>query len=341
MDDITFPTLAGDPTNKIDSHENPTSNMPYSTALKQNHNQTFNLATKEQAISFLFLNNVNLQEYLYQLGAYIQPSNILFASRMLNNRICIYLSSQNIYEKFLTDNNGEITVNGECIKVRKLNSPSERLILSNIRVYPTIPHKLLTTSLQNLGKNLVSPMTFLRIGAINPHYQHILSFRRKVYITPSTNAIPENIHIQHDNTTYRIFLSADGQVCYKYKQLGHKGSDCLNQLNTQNPPQTQPVPTYSNSPPQNNQPLEPNQEINDGDESTTPTTNKSMSHCDITTVVETPTPSYTQTNTIKLISKKEQPQPSGSNKFTFNFSQNKCNVSEIESPTIEKYYQHF
>ncbi|CAH1112701.1 unnamed protein product [Psylliodes chrysocephalus] len=155
MDDTTFSSLAGDPTNKIDSPENPTSNMPYSTALKQNHNQTSNLTTKEQAIVFPSLNNVNLQD-------------------------------------------------------------------------------------------------------------------------------------------------ADDQVCYECKKPGHKGSDCLNQLNTQSQPQTQPAPTYSNSPPQNNQTLEPNQEINNGDESTIPTTNESMSHCDISPVVETPTTPHTQTNTIEL-----------------------------------------
>nr|CAI5822669.1 unnamed protein product [Callosobruchus analis] len=95
-------------------------------------------------------------------------------------------------------------------------------------VSPTVPHTVLTEKLSQLGLKLVSPITFLRIGAPLPEYSHILSFRRQVYIEPNQSSInlPESLEIIHDAVTYRIFLSLDSHKCFKCNRQGHIASQC-------------------------------------------------------------------------------------------------------------------
>lgn len=202
----------------------------YSAALIQQNPVKF--PTKDQAIVFNTIDNSKLQDYLLQLGPIVNPKNILFSSRISNNRICVYLDSKESVDQFL-NNHGSITINGEAIRARRLIAPSDRLVISNIS--PTIPHEVLVEELRNLGLTLISPVTFLRIGATNPEYSHILSFRRQVYITPAEDTIiPNSIELTHDDLTYRIFLSRDSQTCFECKMTGHIASKCPTKLSAQN-----------------------------------------------------------------------------------------------------------
>lgn len=192
----------------------------YSYVLNQQQAPKF--PSKNQAILFTTVEGVQLQEYVIALGNIVQPKNILFSSRISNNRICVYLSSEETLDKFM-DEHGSIKINNQDVLARRLITPAVRLVMSN--VCPTIPHSKLEQELQLLGLKLMSPTTFLRINIANPEYAHVLSFRRQVYITPSDKTIPESLLINFDNTTYRIFLSQD-MTCYKCKQSGHIASQC-------------------------------------------------------------------------------------------------------------------
>lgn len=233
-----------------DEHQNtPTAtinNKSYSAALNQNTPLKF--PSKEQAIIFTSIDGAKLQDYLLQLGPVVQPKNIIFSSRISNNRICVYLADKSTVDNFLKDH-GSITVRGETIQARRLITPSERLVLSNVS--PTIPHDILITELQKLGLKLMSPITFLRIGATNPEYSHILSFRRQVYITPPDHIeFPDSIEILHDEVFYRIFLSRDSQTCFKCKRSGHIASQCTTQSNP--PPAMSPKTTTNEQSSQEN-----------------------------------------------------------------------------------------
>ncbi|XP_074029014.1 uncharacterized protein isoform X1 [Leptinotarsa decemlineata] len=194
----------------------------YSSVLNQT---TSIFPSKKQAIIFTALENVKLEDYLVALGAVVQPNNIIFSSRISNNRICIYLASEQILENFMNINHGTIKIDHQIIQARRLITPNERLILSNVS--PSIPHDILETELKNLGIKLVSPITFLRIGTTNPDFKHILSFRRQTYISPPDQArVPESILVTHELTSYRIFLSLDQQTCFTCKQIGHQAQNC-------------------------------------------------------------------------------------------------------------------
>nr|CAH7720354.1 unnamed protein product [Callosobruchus chinensis] len=206
-----------------------TSNVSQSYSDVLSH-QSYRHPKKDQAIVFNAIEGARLQDYLLKLGPIVNPKNIIFCSRIANNRICVYLSSKDLVNNFM-DNHGEFIVNGENIKARRLITPSERLIISN--VCPTIPHTLVKDALQQIGLKLISPISFLRIGAPLPEYNHILSFRRQVYITPDdTVIVPVSLEITHENLTYRIFLSLDNQKCYKCKLSGHVAAQCNSRTQT-------------------------------------------------------------------------------------------------------------
>nr|CAI5839084.1 unnamed protein product [Callosobruchus analis] len=134
-------------------------------------------------------------------------------------------------------------------------------------VCPTIPHRLLKDKLEQIGLHLISPISFLRIGATTPEYSHILSFRRQVYFTPtSQDTLPETLEITYEDVTYRIFLSVNSHRCFKCKLTGHNASQCpstqANQSSSTNtgtqrnadnnetspaPVQQQPISTNSSS----------------------------------------------------------------------------------------------
>ncbi|KAL3267970.1 hypothetical protein HHI36_007106 [Cryptolaemus montrouzieri] len=124
---------------------------------------------------------------------------------MTNNRVCVYLANKNLVDRFMSDY-GEITVNGEILKARKLISPADRIILSN--VCPTIPHEILIDKLLNL------------------EFNHILSFRRQIFVNPDNIEIPESLVINYDNISYRIFLTRDGMNCFICKTSGHLAANC-------------------------------------------------------------------------------------------------------------------
>ena len=94
---------------------------------------------KERAIFLNVNDTLKLNDYVIAIGNIIQAKNILFASRISNNRICIYLSTVEYVDTITQQTSIKIT--GLDIGLRRLITPAKRLILSN--VCPSIPHDYL------------------------------------------------------------------------------------------------------------------------------------------------------------------------------------------------------
>lgn len=179
-----------------------------------------------QAIILPIIEGIKQIDYVIAISKLIGPSNIISASRISNDRFCIFLSSQ-----ILADNivrlHQNILVNEHTITIRKLINPSKRIILSN--VYPSIPHNSILTALNELGIRTTSNITFLKAGFNSSEFAHITSFRRQVYINPEDyDKIPPSLVINLDNTNFRIFLTDDKVTCFICKQIGHLSSSCKN-----------------------------------------------------------------------------------------------------------------
>ena len=80
---------------------------------------------REQAIVFNSIVEVPQKNYIIAIGQIVKLRNILFVSKISNNRFCIFLSSNEILE-FLLTKTQIININGHEIQLRRLlqNKPS-------------------------------------------------------------------------------------------------------------------------------------------------------------------------------------------------------------------------
>ncbi|XP_078051695.1 uncharacterized protein LOC144477830, partial [Augochlora pura] len=154
----------------------------------------------------------------------VNPGNIRFASRIANNRICVYLSSKSIVEKIVTEKLS-VEVRGRTLPVRPLTTKAKRVILSN--VCPVIPHAVLESALKKVGVRLLSSISFVRAGFVESGFSQILSFRRQVYIHPDDETkLPEYLRVNFENTKYWIFVSSGKLICFLCKKEGHMARQC-------------------------------------------------------------------------------------------------------------------
>ncbi|KAG5864336.1 hypothetical protein JTB14_013321 [Gonioctena quinquepunctata] len=136
---------------------------------------------KNQAIVLHAEDNLKLFDYVKAIGDIIGAKHITFASKISNNRICIYLSCPNDVDELLKTN-PTVNIENLTLSIRRLISPTKRILISNIS--PSIPHDLAENAIKSLNLQLASPISFLRAGIPGDEYNHILSFRRQVFVFP-------------------------------------------------------------------------------------------------------------------------------------------------------------
>ena len=195
---------------------------------------------KNQAIIFNTIDGIPQIEYIKAISLITNPSNIKFASRISNNRFCIYFANSNIVNDII-NRCQTITVDNNNIELRRLENQAKRIIISNVS--PIIPHTYITDALNLIGINTLTPITFLKAGFSTDDLSHIISFRRQTHIKfEDTPKLPGSLVIHFENTDYRIFLTDDTLTCYLCKRTGHTSAHCKNTSEqNKNPPSSQTV----------------------------------------------------------------------------------------------------
>jgi hypothetical protein len=178
---------------------------------------------KEQAIILAVTADLKLVDYVRQIANIVGAKHMIFASRISNNRICIYLDSVELVDSLIAQYKS-VQINEYEVNIRRLITPSQRIILSN--VCPSIPNEVLINEIKRIGYTTLSPMTHLRAGIREEEFTHILSFKRQIFVQPNdTITLPSSLVIKFEDTNYRIFFSND-LICYLCKVQGHIASQC-------------------------------------------------------------------------------------------------------------------
>ena len=168
--------------------------------------------------------NNSLTEYTCAIGEIVQPKNILYASRISNNRVCLYLASKELVDS-LTDKLKHVKIGDTEISIRPLVTKQKRVVLSNVA--PPIPQYILDDTIDSLNIKRSSPVSILRANINKEGYGHILSSRRLVYIDPDdAEKLPEFIKIIFEQITYFIYPSTDVLKCFLCKMEGHIARHC-------------------------------------------------------------------------------------------------------------------
>lgn len=192
------------------------------------------------------------KEFIRKVGELVSPENIIFASRISFNRICIYLTNKKLVDDII-NNNKYINIGNNTFEIRRLITPAIRVIISN--VCPSIPHQIIEEALTKISIKTVSQISFVRAGMQEQEYQHILSFRRQVFINEEDKQkVPESIFVEYENTSYKLYLSGDTIQCNICKKHGHTENQCHLNKDTHNTDETIPTDQTTNSTIQINSP---------------------------------------------------------------------------------------
>ncbi|CAG9791951.1 unnamed protein product [Diatraea saccharalis] len=179
---------------------------------------------KDQAIVLDSIDGITLREYIIALSSIIPATCIRFISRISNARICIYLDTKKTADKLL-DENKKINIKEHILEIKPLITRNKRIVLSN--VCPVIPNYVIEQKFHELNIQIMSPITFMKIGVTDPGFSHILSFRRQLYVSPEDNTrLPESFQLTFEGTNYWIYVSTDALKCFTCNTEGHLSKNC-------------------------------------------------------------------------------------------------------------------
>ena len=166
-----------------------------------------------------------LTDYTVAVGSIVKAENIIYASRISNGRICIYLKNkelvENLTEKFEFLEVGE---NKDKTAIRPLVSKQQRIIISNVA--PPIPHHIIVDKFDNIGIKC-APITTLRAGIAEKGYEHVLSSRRQTFIKKEDlSKLPEFFKIVYEEISYYVYPSIGILKCFECREEGHIRLHC-------------------------------------------------------------------------------------------------------------------
>lgn len=197
------------------------SEISYATAAQ---NQQF--PKRDQGLIIDCVENLNLTDYTSAVGEIVGNKNILYSTRISNNRVCLYLTSKALVDE-LTDRQKFVQINEMKVNIRPLITKQKRVIFSNVA--PPIPHFVFENILDNLNIRRGAPITTLRASIAKDGLNHVLSSRRQTYINPEdVSKLPDLLKINYEDVTYYVYPSTATLKCFVCKMEGHIAKHCQN-----------------------------------------------------------------------------------------------------------------
>ncbi|KAL4103944.1 hypothetical protein QTP88_019261 [Uroleucon formosanum] len=182
------------------------------------------IPSREQAIVFNSIDGVPQIEYILAIGKIVLPNNIKFVSRISNNRFCIFLSNKQILDNLMLTTK-HININDHLIPIRRLINPAKRFIISN--VCPSIPNQAIIDALRSIDITPISQINHLKSGIKIEGYEHIMSFRRQMFLNhEDVPKLPNLLLINVNENQFRIFFTDDQITCFVCSSVGHTTSNC-------------------------------------------------------------------------------------------------------------------
>lgn len=136
----------------------------------------------------------------------------------------MYLASKQTVDD-LVNNHKTIKIRSNTLAIRPLIARNKRIVLSNIP--PPIANIDLERYFASIHIKPASEFTDVKTSKNDSPYNHILSFRRQVYVHPDdVKNLPDSFRITHDDTTYVVFITADTSSCFLCKKVGHVAKNC-------------------------------------------------------------------------------------------------------------------
>lgn len=208
------------------------SDIPTFTSKSASNSSYANVAQKnqfpkrDQGLIMDCIEGPNLTDYTCAIGDIVQPKNIIFASRISNNTVCIYLTNKDLVNE-VTDKYKYVEINQQKIPIRPLVSKQQRIIFSNVS--PDIPNYVFEDILDELGIKRSSPVSILKATIGKEGYNHVGSFRRQAYINPAdTEKVPDMFKVNHEGINYFVYTSTDVIKCFTCNLEGHLAKNCKN-----------------------------------------------------------------------------------------------------------------
>lgn len=163
-----------------------------------------------------------IDDYLKGVADLVKGENITHASRVAGGRVCIFLKSEVLVQQVTQD--GFISVKDQYIPIRRFNTASTKVVLSN--VFPFITNEMITEQLRKYG-NLTAPVRDLLTGSKLNNCAHIKSFRKICYVMINDlSKVPSSINFDIEGKKVTVYLTMDEVTCHKCKENGHIAKHC-------------------------------------------------------------------------------------------------------------------
>lgn len=106
---------------------------------------------KDQGLIIESIDGLKIKQYLEAIGEIVGPSNILYASRLSRDRICMYLKTKDLVNE-IANKTDFITIDTHDLSIRPLLMRASKFYLN--RVCPSIPSSILHDKILEMGINI-------------------------------------------------------------------------------------------------------------------------------------------------------------------------------------------